>query len=279
MRSETICYVDESIHDSVGVVVSAFVFVKESLDNQVCTLLEEAGFNPECEEFKSSTRMDSDKRMRSVRDRIMSIAGRSTKIAVFFGPFSRRKLGRQSLQALQSVVVRNSFNPSRLSVHFDEEMFKSTSEAKRLHKLFHSLSGCEIHAEEDSLKCRGIQVADAVAHSFGQIVKAAITGDEKSVHFGGLNTGYHEGTEAPLSWALLMNLRYAMLTRPVVYNGEEYDSASDPVVIDTEHDDAVDFGQHPVLLGWGVQVAPESDYELREAVENRLGKLWLGCIH
>ena len=131
MRSETICYVDESVHDSVGVVVSAFVFAKKSLDNQVRSALEHAGFDPECDEFKSSARMDSDERMRSVRDRLMSIAGRNTKIAVFFGPFSRRRLGRQSLQALQSVVVRNSFDPANLSIHFDEEMFKSISRTTR----------------------------------------------------------------------------------------------------------------------------------------------------
>jgi len=144
---------------------------------------------------------------------------------------------------------------------------------------YNSLRGCEIHAEEDSVKCRGIQVADAVAHSFGQIVKSAVTGNEKTIDIGGPNTGYPAGTEAPLSWALLMNLRSAVLTRPIVYDGGSYDSASDPVVIDPEYDDPVDFGQNPILLGWGVQVAPETSSELREAVEKRLGKIWLGCIH
>ncbi len=110
-------------------------------------------------------------------------------------------------------------------------------------------------------------------------MKSAITGDEKPVDIGGPKTGYPEGTEAPLSWALLMNLRYAMLTHPIVYNGGSYDPASDPVVIDPEYDDPIDFGQNPVLLGWGVQVAPEASSELREAVEKRLGKIWLGCIH
>lgn len=279
MRSETICYVDESIHDSVGVVATAFIFVKKSLDEDVRRVIADAGLDPDRDEFKSSARMDSDERLRNVRTKLTSIACCNTKIAVFFGPFSRRMLGRQTLQALQSVVVRNGFEPEKLSVHFDAEIFKSTSEANRLHALFHSLSGCVIHAEEDSVTCRGIQVADLVAHSFGQIVKSAITGDEKTIDIGGSNTGYADGTKAPLSWALLMDIRYAILTRPVICNGEHYDSATDPVVIDPEYDDPVNFGQHPVMLGWGVQVAPESDSILREAVEKRLGRLWLGCIH
>ncbi len=133
--------------------------------------------------------------------------------------------------------------------------------------------------EEDSRSCVGIQVADAVAHSFGQIIKAALTGNEKMIDIGGPNTGYSGGTEAPLGWSLLMNLRYALLTRPIIHNGEPYLAECDPVVLDPANDDPVDFGQHPTLLGWGVQVAPEADASLRQAVEQKLGRIWLGCIH
>lgn len=76
-----------------------------------------------------------------------------------------------------------------------------------------------------------------------------------------------------------MGLRYALLTRPIVYNGEPYSAGSDPVIIDPERDDPATFSQHPVLLGWGVQVAPDADASLRQAVEQELGRLWLGCIH
>jgi hypothetical protein len=99
------------------------------------------------------------------------------------------------------------------------------------------------------------------------------------IDIGGPNTGYQEGTEAPLGWSLLMNLRYALFTRPVVYNGKPYPATSDPVIIDPMRDDPVDFGIHPILLGWGVQVAPEAGTELRQAVDKELGRLWLGCIH
>ena len=76
-----------------------------------------------------------------------------------------------------------------------------------------------------------------------------------------------------------MSLRYALLTRPIVYNGEAYAPECDPVVLDPINDDPVDFCQHPILLGWGVQVAPESGPELRQAVESELAHIWLGCIH
>ncbi|MCK5231945.1 MAG: hypothetical protein KAR13_16855 [Desulfobulbaceae bacterium] len=176
-------------------------------------------------------------------------------------------------------LVRNAINPESLSVHFDEEIFPSLAETDRLHALFHSLKGCKIYGCEDSRTCVGIQVADTVAHSFGRIIKETLTNKEKMVDIGGTNTGYPKGTKAPLGWSLLMNLRYALLTRPVVCNGEAYPIESDPVIIDPERDDPVDFSMNPILLGWGVQIAPEANSELRQAVDKGLGRLWLGCIH
>ena len=250
MNSLTHCYVDESIYDSVGIVVTAFVFANLEFSNAVVEALKDAGLNPPEDEFKSSARMEADERMRDARDRLIFLAGSESKIGVFFGPFNRPRLGRQSLQALQSVLVRNAIDPSSLSIHFDQGIFPSAAEATRLHGLFHYLAGSQILAEEDSRFCAGIQVADAVAHSFGQIIKVSLSGKEKMIDIGGPNTGYPKGTEAPLGWSLLMNLRYALLTRPIVYNGEPYSAECDPVVPDPLYDDPVDFGQHPTLLGW-----------------------------
>lgn len=273
------CYIDESIHDSVGVVVTSFIFSDDNFEKEVTEAIRKAGLDPPHDEYKSSARMDTNESMRKARSSLLALAGYKSRIAVFFGPFYRPNLGRQALQALQSVLVRNAIHPNSLSVHFDEEIFPSVSEASRLHALFHSLKGCKIHGSEDSRTCVGIQVADAVAHSFGQIIKETITSKEKMIDIGGPSSGYPQGTTAPLGWSLLMGFRHALFTRPVIYNGEAYPIESDPVVIDPEKDDPVDFCQHPTLLGWGVQVAPEANAELRQAVEKELGKLWLGCIH
>lgn len=275
----THCYIDESIHDLVGVVVTAFIFTNDTFSDAVTKALQKAGLNPPQDEFKSSARMDKNEKMRKGRENLLKLAGSNSKIAVFFGPFHRPNLGRQTFQAFQSVLIRNSIQPGPLSAHFDEEIFPSQKEADRLYALFYSLKGCKIFACEDSRICVGIQVADAIAHSFGQIIKEALTDTKKMIDIGGPNTGYPEKTEASLGWSLLMNLRYALFTRPVVDNGEPYPAASDPVIIDPMKDDPVDFGIHPILLGWGVQVAPEASNELRQAVDKELGRLWLGCIH
>ena len=278
-RPPTHCYVDESVQTASGFVVSAFVFASGRFDQQVAKALTKAGLKPRRDEFKSSARMDANPRMRAARDGLLALAGSKTRVAVFFGPYKRAALGKHSLQALQSVLVRNGIRPSRLDVYFDEDIFSNTKEATRLHQVFHFLRSARIHPRENSRLRLGIQVADAVAHSFGQILKEELTGKPKLVEIGGPDTGYAPGTKAPLGWHLLMTLRYALMTRPMVYNGEHYVAAPDPVVLDPVNDDPVIYGQHPIMLGWGVQVAPEANDNLRQGVERALGRIWLGCIH
>jgi len=144
------CYIDESIHDSVRVVVTAFIFTDDTISEDVIEALQKAGLNPLKDEFKSSARMDTNEKMRRCRENLLTLAGNKSKIAVFFGPFHRPHLGRQTFQALQSVLIRNAIQPESLSVYFDKEIFPSQKEADRLHALFHSLKGCKIFACEDS---------------------------------------------------------------------------------------------------------------------------------
>lgn len=281
MRSKylTQCYIDESVHQRHHFVVSAFVFTSGRTDFKVSRTLMAAGLKPGIDEFKSGARMTGNPTMQRAREGMLSLANSTAKIGVFVGPIERGTLGKHSLQALQSMIVRNAIPPSKLDVYFDENIFSSPQEARRLHSLFHSLRAARIHPKEDSRKRMGIQIADAVAGSFGQIVKEALTGETKEIDIGGSNTGYSPGTMAPLGWSLLMTLRHAMLTRPMVYQGEKYSAAADPVVLDPIRDDPVSYGQHPILLGWGIQVASEACDELRRAVEQSLGRIWLGCIH
>jgi hypothetical protein len=279
IKHPTQCYIDESIHQSNRFVVSAFVFSAGRTDHRVARVLSDAGLKPGIDEFKSGTRMAGNSIMQRVREGMLSIANSTAKVGVFIGPYERGTLGKHSLQALQSILIRNAIPPSKLDIYFDEDIFSSPQEAKRLHSLFHFLKAARIHPKEDSRQRLGIQLADVVAASFGQIVKEALSGKTKEIDIGGPNTGYLTGTMAPLGWSLLMGLRYAMLTRPMVYGGERYSAASDPVVLDPINDDPANYGQHPILLGWGIQVAPEASDELRRAVEQSLGRIWLGCIH
>lgn len=273
------CFLDESIYDSRGFVVTAMVFANSDFESKVLAALLAAGLQPPAEEYKSGVRMNADPRMGQARASLLRLVNECAKVAIVVGPFHRPSLGRQVLQALQSVIVRNAIDHEGLDIFVDREVFSSQREAMRLLPIFASLEGVALHAHQDSKLRPGIQAADAVAHSFGQIIKEALLGTSKMVDVGGEGSGYPVGTMVPLGWELLMGLRNALLTRPVVFGERDYPIECDPAVLDPEHDDEVSFRQQPVLLGWGLQVAPESGTELRVKVEEALGTIWLGCIH
>jgi hypothetical protein len=138
-RDLTHCYVDESVHSDLGFVATAFVFAGSSLENEVERALKEVGLSPREDELKSSARMDTDPRMRAARDAILSLAGSSTRAAVFVGPYNRSTIGKHCLQALQSVVLRNGLSTTSLDVYFDEDILSSGPEVQRLHGLFSTL--------------------------------------------------------------------------------------------------------------------------------------------
>lgn len=259
--------------------MTALIFARGRFSYAVAKVLSAAGLVPRKDEFKSSARMDSNPKMRAARQSLLALAESATRVSVFVGPHERSTLGKRTLQALQSTLVRNGIRPSQLKVYFDRDIFRSAKEARRLHRLFHGLRSCTIFPQEDSKLRLGIQVADAVAHSFGTIFKEHVSGKVKNVEVGGPGTGYPKGTVVPLGWELLMALRHSLLTRPMVYSGESYRVATDPVVLDPQHDDPVDYSQHPILLGWGIQIAPEAPMELQQPIAKAVSRIWLGCIH
>lgn len=140
------------------------------------------------------------------------------------------------------------------------------------------LSLIEFHPEQDSKTCLGIQLADAVANSMAQVVREEIIEDPKFIDIGGDNTGYPEGTEAELGWALLMGVRYSLFSRPVVRIDQKHDPRINPLTY-TDNDDQVELAMHPELIGWGIHLGKNVAAKVNEIVKQKLGRIWLGCIH
>lgn len=268
------CYVDESIQRSLGYVATAFVVAPEPLEPAVAEVLRGAGLVPGRDEFKSGARMAERPDLQELRDRLLGLAGDRARLAAVFSPVHRRDaLGRYALQALQSVLVRNSVPREELTVFFDSGIFPSESAARELRPLFGALSGATLYAREDSKLRLGIQVADAVAHTFGQVLRAAVTGDHKAVHIGPTDDDW-----VPLSAILLSRIRHAVFRRPIVFQSVQYDTATDPIVA-TSEDELLELGINAEALGWGVQVAADLSNDLSASVRLALERLWLGCYH
>src|SRR5205809_308688 len=126
-------YVDESIHDSLDFIVSAFVFSKNGLDAGVSDALRYAGLRPGVDEFKSSTFMVGNFGRQKLRDGLLLLAARHARVALAVSPASARsELGGWCLSVLETVLRRNGFLDVAFDAHFDEGIFESRNEAAGL---------------------------------------------------------------------------------------------------------------------------------------------------
>jgi len=270
-------YVDESIHDSLDFIVSAFVFSKDGLDGRVEEALGGTGLRPGIDEFKSGVFMQGNAVQQNLRDTLMGIAGQHTRVALAVSPAAARaELGEWCLEALATIVRRNGFHELSFDAHFDEGILSAQASPARA-----ALEACcdvAIRPNEDSKTCMGIQVADVVAHATGQMIREAVTGRRKMVGIGGPETGYADDDRAPLGWSLKMSLRQSLLRRPIVHPGQIFHPETDPVIVDPG-DDYVAVAQHPDVSGWGVQLHDALSTTVRMGVLQELGKIWIGCIH
>lgn len=270
-------YIDESIHDALDFIVSAFVFSKEGLDSPVSDALRDAGLRPGVDEFKSGALMLGNVVQQNLRETLLSLAGQHTRVALAVSPASARtELGEWCLRVLHTIVRRNGFHEMSFDAHCDEGIFKSTT--KLANGEFGAPRQMSIDPKSNSRTCLGIQVADVVANATGQMIREAVTGRRKMVGIGGPGTGYADDDEAPLGWSLKMSLRYSLLRRPTVHPGQPYHPDIDPVVV-KPGDDYVQVAQHPEVSGWGVHIHDALSSTVRAAVDQELGKIWLGCIH
>ncbi len=270
-------FVDESIHDALDFIVSAFVFSKEGLDSPVSDALRDAGLRPGVDEFKSRALMLGNAVQQNLRETLLSLAGQHTRVALAVSPASlRAELGEWCLRVLQTIVRRNGFHEVSFDAHFDEGIFRSTT--KLAVSEFAAPRQMSIDPKSNSRTCLGIQVADVVASAAGQMIREAVTGRRKMVGIGGPGTGYADDDEAPLGWSLKMSLRYSLLRRPIVHPDQPYHPDMDPVVVERGYD-YVEVAQHPEVSGWGVHIHDALSPRVRAAVDQELGRIWLGCIH
>jgi hypothetical protein len=277
--TEMHCYIDESIHERLGFFAIGFVFTVDDPNEAVRAALKSVGMDPDGDEFKSGAFMSDNTQMQDARKALLGVVNAMASVGVVFAARTAPvRLGKQCLQALQSMLIRNGIRSEGLTVHVDEGIFQSTSEAQYLIRVFHFLASAILRPYERSHACRGIQLADLTAHLFAQVVREHLTGEQKMVDVGGANTGYPSGTLMPLSIALIASVRSRVLARRMVYEGDKFDPATDPVVIGPD-DDPVTYGQNPEVFGWGVQVTPDASENLRRAVVESLGRVWLGCMH
>jgi hypothetical protein len=254
-------YFDESIHDTAGFIVGAFVFSENDPMDVVSAALTTAGMDPGRDEFKSGASVAIDPRQAVARDSLeKSIYG--MRIALVVTPREERpNLGLHAIHALTKFVNANAELRGPLSMSFDEGVFSSRDHGRSVTDCEPALSNIAFRFDVDSREVMGVQIADLVAHGASTMLRESMGLITKTVK-AGENSGYDPELDLAIGWSIWARFRYSFLHGPSVHAEEE--RFPSPIV------NVSDFG---------LFVAPTCSEELRQNAEARFGTMYLGCIH
>lgn len=234
-------YIDESIHDRAGFIVAAGVWSEVHVDDAVEASLRRAGLRPKVDEFKSSALMAQDSARQMLRDEFRRLLMRSCKIAVAVcGTQERKDLGQQTVSLAQGLDVPAG------EIFLDAGLKLQTA----------SSDGWIVRTGCDSREVLGIQLADCAAHTIAGVLLSELGHVAKRVP----TTDPLYAPDVELDFKLWASIRYAL--------------AGQPVHPDYEADD-----WEPVMHPFGLSISRGCPPAVAEAVQKRLGSVWVGCIH
>jgi hypothetical protein len=241
-------FVDESIHVRGDFIVVAAVFAEDGVAERVTAALIDCGFDPASNEFKSSMTMRDAPAAQKLRSHVQVIL-RSCKIAVAVCPVSERNAIATHVANLLSAV---DLSPNqRIARVFVDEGIKLTSAAMP--------GGAIVRFGCDSRVIRGIQLADCAAHLISTTLLGELGLTSKMVAASTVYDG-QEG-EIELVWTLWAAVRYAL---------------SGGIPLGEVDEDGI---FEPLMKPFGLLVSDFCSDAVQAAVVDRLGSVWVGCIH
>ncbi|TYC55858.1 hypothetical protein FMN50_12600 [Rhodobacterales bacterium] len=239
---------DESIHERGDFIVVAAVYGGADVEDQVRQGLLACGFDPVRDEFKSSMRMSGNPAAQELRQRLKFIL-RHCKIALAVCPVVERPILATHVATLLSSVDLPPETPV-VAVYMDEGMKPTASEMPCSATV---TFGC------DSKSVAGIQLADCAAHLVSTMLLEELGIISKTVPASTVYEGA-EG-EIELAWTLWASIRHAL-------SGKEFVGETD------------DYGvPEPLMSAFGLVVSDACSDAIKAAAKERLGTVWIGCIH
>jgi hypothetical protein len=252
-------YFDESIHERAGFILGAYVYSAEDISPLVNDCLISLGLRPGEDEFKSSSLMIEDERQRKLRDMLKQLL-KNVKIGLVVVPsMEREDLGVEALRGLKKISDANGLTSQHQEVYFDEGIiFKNQIETIRDFDLD---TFCSLFFDKDSRKIGGLQLADLVAHTLSVMLLETLGFVKKTVKVGH-NSGYDPDLDVELGFELWASIRYSFFTQ------DKIDLEADPI-------EGITLETKP----YAVHTSSSCTSALCEAVQERFGTMYIGCIH
>ena len=199
-------YIDDSVHERGNFIISGIVITNIEVDEKIIESLIKHGFNPEIDEFKSGLNYRKYPKMLDVRKDLKRIISSNCKIGLVLLPIEQRQnIGIETLKGLKKILDSNDFGED-IEIYVDENYFKSKKAGEEFGRDI-GLDNYKLFLEVDSIKVKGIQLADLVAHIFATMLLEQLGLVDKKVK-AGENSGYDPDLEIELGFELWASIRY-----------------------------------------------------------------------
>ncbi len=247
-------YFDDSIHDRGGFIIGAFVSLTKDPDTDLSNILINNGFDPNNDEFKSSTHFKECPKMIDVRDQLKSYVRNNCGISIIVLPRKNRdKLGAETINAFHKMVQFNTINDP-MSIYFDEGIFKNIKDGQKIASQY-SFDRCNFNFKTSSVTCKGIQLADLVAHTCSVMLLDQMGLINKTIKAGD-NSGYAPDTDIELGFELWASIRGNFFCKQKAVSSPYY-----------------------IVEPYGLYISHLCSNSLSIKARERFGETYRGCIH
>ena len=246
-------FVDDSIHDRDGFILTAAIITSDDLAPAIAQLLIEADLTLGIDEYKSHERS---RRLRGELGELLYDSG--ARIALAVTPRNQREAaGADMLALLAKLKDEGALGLSEVSVWLDEGLLTKSAREWLECNPSHGLS---IEAERNSKTVLELQLADLVAHTAATIIRCELGSISKMVP-AGPNSGYDPDELFPLEFELWAGLRYNLA-------GQR-----------TQHSDSDGVADSATCYAFGLFINEHCSPMVKDAAEKQLRTVFLGCIH
>lgn len=253
-------YIDDSVHDNAGFIIGACVYTQSDPNDRISDIIKTCGFDPEIFEYKSSANYSKEPQKAKVREKLKGLLVESCRLGIVVLPRTKRdEFGFECIKAVKQFIDNNKVKKP-FDIFLDQGMFSSMDKARDLITKLNFLD-CKFHLEQNSLKVKGIQLADLAAHILSIQLKDAF-GLVTKVVKASENSGYEPDLDIELGFEMWATLRYTLFNKgSTIYTD---DPIADAIVKVEPH---------------GLFISEYCDRHLTETTRTKFGDIYLGCIH